>query len=74
MTTQTTLESLLKTAREMTKDLNNIVMTEDRQEEIHDFYVQYSSISLSPSFDDAIVKLETAYQRFESIGTIEDSK
>ena len=74
MTTQTTLERLLKTAREMTKDLNNVVMSEDRQEEIHDFYVQYSSSNLSPSFDDAIVQLESAYQRFEVIGTIEDSK
>lgn len=75
----------------MIKELNNVTISEEREEEIHEFYVRYSNMDSKyllencvqcPDFDDpplyvfydSMLQLETAYQRFESIGTIEDSK
>ena len=91
MKTEPTLLNLYQTVRTMISDLNNVIMSEDRLEEIHDFYVRYSNIDSKyliancvqcPVFDDpslyvffdSMVQLESAYQRFETIGTIEDSK
>ena len=91
MKAKPTLLNLYQTVRTMIRDLNNVKMSEDRLEEIHDFYVRYSNIDSKyliancvqcPVFDDppfyvffdSMVQLESAYQRFETIGTIEDSK
>ena len=91
MKAKPTLLNLYQTVRTMISDLNNVKMSEDRLEEIHDFYVRYSNIDSKylltncvqrPVFDDpslyvffdSMVQLESAYQRFETIGTIEDSK
>lgn len=93
MKTKPTLLSLYQTVRTMIKELydDNVALSEEREEEIHAFYVRYSNMDSKyllencvqcPVFDDpplyvfydSMLQLETAYQRFESIGTIEDSK
>ncbi len=94
MKTEPAIKDLYQTVRTMINDLNNVTISEEREEEIHEFYVRYSSMQKMdskyllencvqcPVFDDpplyvyydSILELETAYQRFQSIGTIEDSK
>jgi len=93
MKTIPAIKDLYQTVRTMIKELNNsnVSITEDREEEIHDFYNRYSNMSSKyllencvqcPVFDDpplyvfydSMLQLETAYQRFEAIGTIQDSK
>lgn len=91
MKTEPAIKDLYETVRTMINDLNNVTISEEREEEIHDFYVRYSNMDSKyllencvqcPIFDDpplyvfydSMLQLETAYQRFESIGTIEDSK
>ncbi len=92
MKTEPTILNLCQTARTMINDLKKLTISEDREEEIHEFYVRYSNMdnkyllenSCSPCpifddpplyvFNDAMLTLEIAYQRFEAIGTIQDSK
>jgi len=92
MKTEPAIKDLYQTVRTMINDLNNVTISEEREEEIHKFYVRYSNMDSKyllenccvqcPIFDDpplyvfydSMLQLETAYQRFESIGTIEDSK
>ena len=96
MKTEPTILNLCQTVRTMINDLKKLTISEDREEEIHEFYVRYSNMdnkyllencvtcpifegdfTLDPPlyvFNDAMLTLEIAYQRFEAIVTIQDSK
>jgi hypothetical protein len=90
MKTEPTILDLYQTVRTMIKDLNKFTISEDREEEIHEFYVRYSNMDnkyllencvVCPIFDDpplyafndAMLTLEIAYQRYETMLTLEDS-
>jgi hypothetical protein len=91
MKTEPAILDLYQTVRTMINDLKKLTISEDREEEIHEFYARYSNMDSKyllencvtcPIFDDpplyafkdAMLTLEIAYQRFEAIGTIQDSK